>query len=141
MGRGYWYPPNGENLAACDGFLIDSRAVYKTEIENDWNAFLNTVCEGLKRYNPKLETVNSWKSVDVGESRYVLLTDGLIEVIAEDTDGYVAAFVIIPETTSNKEKAKRIFGRYYSDLKKLLCENYPGFVKKRLNSQHLEDVG
>ena len=141
MGRGYWYPPNGENLAACDGFLIDSRAVYKTEIENDWNAFLNTVCEGMKRYNPELETVNSWKSVDVGESRYVLLTDGLIEVIAEDTDGYVAAFVIIPETTSNKEKAKRIFGRYYSDLKNLLVKNYPGFVKKRLNSQHLEDVG
>ncbi len=141
MGRGYWYPPNGENLAACDGFLIDSRAVYKTEIENDWNAFLNTVCEGMKRYNPELETVNSWKSVDVGESRYVLLTDGFVQVIAEDTDGYVAAFVIIPETTSNKEKAKRIFGRYYSDLKNLLVKNYPGFVKKRLNSQHLEDVG
>ena len=141
MGRGYWYPPNGENLVACDGFLVDSRAIYKTEIVNDWNAFLDTVCSGLKRYHPVLQIVKSWKSVDAGVSRFVLLTDGLIEVIADDTDGYVAVFVIIPENSVNKGKATQIFGRYYLDLKALLVKNYPGFVKKRLNSQHLEDVG
>ena len=141
MGRGYWYPPGAENLTACDGFLVDSRAVYKDEIGNDWDAFLNTVCEGLKRYNPELETVKNWQSVDAGEARYVLLTDGFVQIIAEDTDGYVAAFVIIPENTRGETKAKRLFGRYYSDLKTLLVNNYPGFVKKRLNSQHLEDVG
>lgn len=141
MGRGYWYPPNGENLAACDGFFIDAQAVYQKEIENDWNAFLSTVCEGMRRKDPNLQTVKNWETVDAGTARYVLLTDGSVEVIAEDTDGYVAVFVIIPETTRNKEKAKRMFGKYYSDLKKLLCDSYPGFVKKRLNSQYLEDVG
>ena len=35
MGRGYWLPPQHDNLTASDGFYIDSSAVYADGI-NCW---------------------------------------------------------------------------------------------------------
>ena len=64
-----------------------------------------------------------------------------VEVIAEDDDGYVAVFVIIPENCQEPEKIKRIFPRYVTLLRTALCELYPGYIRKRVNSQHIKTVG
>ncbi len=45
MGRGYWLPPRAEHLEACDGFYIDSRAVYTKDIEQSWSELLERLCK------------------------------------------------------------------------------------------------
>ena len=141
MGRGYWYPPNAENLKACDGFFIDSRAVYNGAIEEDWKNFVTVVCNGMRERNPQLAEKLKWKPVVAGRSRFVLLSDGNVDIVAEDTDGYIAVYVLIPEDSIQIISARSKFKKYLADLKALLISKYPRSIKRRINSQHLQDVG
>ena len=45
MGRGYWLPPSHENLAAYDGFYIDSNAVNKENQDHQRQKMLHKLCE------------------------------------------------------------------------------------------------
>ena len=48
MGRGYWLPPNHEELVASDGFYIEADRVYGDDISTGWDSFLKTLCRKLK---------------------------------------------------------------------------------------------
>lgn len=141
MGRGYWLPPNHKALVASDGFYVESDAVYGDDLAVGWEIFLDGVCRKLKIRERTFQKVCEWKSCGIGQSRFVLLQNRHVDIIAEDADGYVAVYAIIPEDNVAPGFAKRSYPRYLAMLKEILTELYPGAVFKRLNSQHLQQVG
>lgn len=141
MGRGYWLPPSYENLAACDGFYIDAGAVYTDNPYDDWEKFINTLSFKLSYREKTLKKICAWKPCGAGQSRFVVLQNRHVDIIADDADGYVAVYVIIPEDCEHPGFAKRSFPQYLSLLQTVLTEMYPGSIRKRLNSQHTKAVG
>ena len=141
MGRGYWLPPNHSELVASDGFYVECDAVYGDDLEAGWDSLLNTVCRKLKIKDSTFQKVCEWESCGMGQNRFVLLKNRHVDIIAEDADGYVAVYAIIPEDNAAPGFAKRSFPRYLAMLKEILTELYPGAVFKRRNSQHLQKVG
>lgn len=141
MGRGYWLPPQSENLAACDGFYVDSKAVYTMNPDAEWEAFLEKLAQRLIEKEHTLRKVQRWQSCDAGQCRFVVLQNRSFDIIAEDVDDYIAVYVIIPEDCPTPGYAKRSFGRYMELLKEVLTELYPGSVRKRVNSQRTKAVG
>ncbi len=141
MGRGYWLPPRAEQLEACDGFYIDSRAVYTKDIEQSWSDLLERLCKKLLLKEKTLRRYCAWKSCEAGQSRFVILQNRYVDIVAEDADDYVAVYVLIPEDCENPGLAKRSFSRYLNLLRETLVELYPGSIRKRINSQHTKAVG
>lgn len=141
MDRGYWLPPYADELPDYAGFYIDSEAVYPHDMESGWEKLLNGLCEKLAEYENSLQKQCAWAYCRTGRDRFILAQNQEVEVIAEDDDGYVAVFVIIPENCQEPEKIKRIFPRYVTLLRTALCELYPGYIRKRVNSQHIKTVG
>lgn len=142
MGRGYWLPPRAKELAACDGFYIDSDAVYTSgNTTADWNSFLNTLCKQLTFHERTFEQLCEWKPCDAGQSRFVVLQNRHADIVMEDCEDYVAVFLLIPEDCAAPGFAKRSFPRYLNILQNCLTELYPGSISKRLNSQHIQAVG
>ena len=138
MGRGYWLPPNHENLVASDGFYVECDRVYGADIDAGWENFLKAVCRKLKIKDHTFQKVCEWKSSGMGQSRFILLQNRHVDIIAEDADGYVAVFAIIPEGNPAPGFAKRSFPRYLAMLKEILTELYPGAVFKRSNYRDLQ---
>ena len=142
MGRGFWLPPGAEHMLFCDGFYVDGSAVYTgKELSNDWQMFLNKVCAAMTDIDRSFQRRCDWVSCDLGQSRFVLLQNDLVEIIGEDADGYVAVYVTVPKTCKEKAAAKRIFPTVLGNLRAVLVKLYPGAVSRRLNSQHTERVG
>lgn len=141
MGRGYWLPPSHKNLVAYDGFYIDSNAVYKENPDKDWENLLNLLCVKMAYREKTLRKFCDWRSCGAGQSRFVVLQNRHVDIIAEDDDGYIAVYVIIPEDSECPGFAKRSFPQYISLLKSVLIDMYPGSIRKRINSQHVESVG
>lgn len=141
MGRGYWLPPSCETLIAYDGFYIDSNAVYTDSLELGWNDFINTLCKKMSFYDKTLEKQCSWKSCGVGQSRFVILKNRHIDIIAEDVDDYIAVYAVIAEDCICPGFAKRSFPKYISILQTVLTNMYPGNIRKRINSQRTKAVG
>ncbi len=141
MGRGYWLPPRNEELAASDGFFIDGTAVYTENTTESWEKFLESLCQKLSFRERTLERFCNWKSCGLGQNYFVLLYNRQVEIIAEDADGFIAVYVIIPEDCEAPGFAKRSFPKYVSMLKDTLTELYPGAVSKRINSRQLKAVG
>ena len=142
MGRGYWLPPGAENLYAYDGFYVDTAAVYSdTDIESGWQRFLDNVCGGLTKRDVSYKKVCNWMPCDLGQSRFVLLESDYNQVIAEEADGYIAVYVIIPENKRPTAIAKRLLTVSVINLRDTLLKLYPGAISKRKNSQHIEKVG
>lgn len=140
MGRGYWLPPAHENLFAYDGFYIDSNAVYKENPDQGWENLLYKLCVKMAYREKTLRKVCDWRTCGAGQSRFVVLQNRHVDIIAED-DGYIAVYVIIPEDCECPGFAKRSFPQYVSLLKAVLIDMYPGSVRKRVNSQHIITVG
>lgn len=141
MGRGYWLPPQSENLAACDGFYIDTKAVYIKDPDTDWPDFLDALSRQMIIKERTLRKVQRWKSCDAGQCRFVVLQNRSFDIIAEDVDDYIAVYVIIPEDCPTPGYAQRSFKRYVEMLKEVLTALYPGSVCKRVNSQRTKAVG
>lgn len=140
MERGYWLPPNAENLAACDGFYIVGDAVYATGIDEGWNKLLDDVSFKLKAKETTFRNIRDWKATETGYSRFVILQNRHIDIVAEDNDDLVAVYALIPEDCPTPGFAKRSFPRYMKLLKDTLTELYPGNIFKRINSQHIQAV-
>lgn len=141
MERGYWLPPRAKHLAAYAGFYIDSETVYQETMDSGWNRLLDGLCQKLTGYEPSFQKRCAWTPRQSGRRRFVILKNEEVEIIAEDDDGYVAVFVIIPEDCRNPEEIKPIFPRYVALLRMALAEMYPGHILKRINSQHIQIVG
>lgn len=141
MGRGYWLPPAHENLPAYDGFYIASSAVYKQNPDQDWEDLLNKLCTKMAYHEKTLQRICDWKACGAGQSRFVVLQNHHVDIIAEDNDDYIAVYAIIPEDCERPGFSKRSFPQYVSLLKAVLTDMYPGNVRKRINSQHTKPVG
>lgn len=141
MGRGYWVPPNHEQLVASDGFYVEAGSVYGGDISAGWEKFLEVFCRKLKIKDGTFRKVCQWKSCGMGQSRFVLLQNRHVDIVAEDSDGYVAVYAIIPEDNAAPGFAKRSFQRYLAMLKETLIELYPEAVFKRQNYRYLQKVG
>lgn len=141
MKRGYWLPANAEHLAGCDGFYVDSSAVYHGNMETCWDNFLDTLCQKMAAKKPTLQKYCGWKQYTGGRSGFVILYDRYVDLIVEDVEEYVAVYLIIPESCKTPGYAKRAFPGYFKALQEVLTELYPGTVRKRLNSQHTTLVG
>ena len=140
MGRGYWLPPQHDKLTASDGFYIDSSAVYENDISAGWDKLLDSVSKKLIFKEKTFNKLCDWKSCGLGQNYFGLLHNRHVEIIAEDADGYVAVYVIIPDSCEAPGFAKRSFPRYLAMLKETLTELYPGAVYNRINSQHIKKV-
>ena len=90
----YWRPPAYENLAACDGFYIEAEAVYTGDPYDDWEKFINTLSVKLSYREKTLEKICAWKPCGAGQSRYVVLRNRHVDIIADDADGYVAVYAL-----------------------------------------------
>lgn len=141
MGRGYWLPPNHEALVASDGFYVECDSVYGADIDAGWESFLEVLCRKLKIKENTFQQVCEWKTSGMGQSRFVLVRNRHVDIIAEDSDGYVAVYAIIPENNAAPGFAKRSFPRYLAMLKEILTELYPGAVFKRHNYRDLQKIG
>ena len=141
MERGYWLPPRAKYLAAYAGFYIDSETVYQANMDSGWNRLLDGLCQKMTGYEASFQKRCAWTPRQSGRRRFVILKNEEVEIIAEDDDGYVAVFVIIPEDCRNPEEIKQIFPRYVTLLRTALAEMYPGHILKRINSQHVKEVG
>lgn len=141
MGRGYWLPPQSENLVAFDGFYVNSNAVYKADPDVDWQLFLERVGRRMLVKERSFCKVHRWKSCGTGQSRFVILQNRHVDIIAEDVDDYIAVYVIIPEDCASPGFAKRSFPRYVDMLQEVLTGLYPGNIRKRVNSQRTTAVG
>ncbi len=141
MGLGYWLPPQHEELAAFDGFFIDGKAVYTDEPNADWEKFLESLFKKLNFRDNTLQKMCNWKSCGMGQSYFVLAYNRQVEIIAEDTDGNIAVYAIIPEDCEAPGFAKRSFPKYITLLFNTLTEMYPGAISKRTNARKLTLVG
>ena len=141
MGRGYWLPHGAETLPLYDGFYVDCKAVYTgDDLTTDWQAFLDKVCGAMQKELGTMQRLCDWVPCDLGQSRFVLLQNETVQIIAEEADGYIAVYAIVPENCASK-RAQRVFQVALQNLRCVLTALYPGFVSKRLNSQHIEKVG
>lgn len=61
MGRGYWLPPQHDELAASDGFFLDGKAVYTDEPNADWEKFLESLCRKLTFQDNTFKKLCNWK--------------------------------------------------------------------------------
>ena len=141
MARGYWQPPNSENLIACEGYYIPFKALNIQDTEIRWNSFLEQVSNELQHKENSLKVKKEWKTVDGEQSRFVILSDNCVDIVAEESRGYYAIYVLIPENCLVPNLAKHYFWKYKLDLKKTLIELYPGNVKQRKNYRELVDIG
>lgn len=141
MGRGYWLPPQHDELVAFDGFFIDGKAVYTGEPNADWEKFLDSLFKKLNFQEKNLQKVCNWKSCGMGQNYFVLAYNRQVEIIVEDADGYIAVYAIIPDDCEAPGFAKRSFPKYVTLIFKTLTEMYPGTISKRLNSRKLTLVG
>ena len=140
--RGYYLPPNHESFAACDGFYVDNSALYVSgDEEKDWAALTELFCRTMIKACPDMALFIAWKPCDLGQSRYVLVSNQYADIMLETEDGYTAFFAIIPENCRCVPLAKRKFPGYVSALKRVLTEAYPGHVKKRKNAWECLLVG
>lgn len=139
MERGFWLPPGYREMVAYGGYYIQADAIYTTaDIDADWDAFLQKCCAALLRAIPSMGIACKW--VTDGPSRFVLVADPLVEIVAEDNEGYVAVYAIVPASCAKPKAAKRHFSAVEKKLKQALCSLYPGQVWQRLNSQHIRRV-
>lgn len=141
MGRGYWLPPQSENLAACDGFYIDSSAVYGNDQNAGWTEFLEKFSRRMIVKERTLRKIQRWHSYGAGQGRFIVLRNRSFDIIAEDVDDYIAVYVIIPEDCPTPGHALRSFKRYVEITQEVLTELYPGSIRKRVNSQKTKAVG
>ena len=141
MERGFWLPPRAKHLAAYAGFYIDSETVYQENMDSGWNRLLDGLCRKITGYDASFQKRCVWTNLKTGRNRFVILKNEEVEIVAEDDDEYVAVFVIIPEDCRNTEETKQIFPRYVTLLRTALAELYPGHILKRINSQHVKEVG
>ena len=141
MGRGHWTPPCAEACAACDGFYVDCDAVYKGDVETGWEEFLTRFCRRMSGKDHSLQRVCDWKNYSIGENLFVVVQNHQIEIVAEESDGLLAVYALIPEGCPKPGMAKRSFPRYLEQVYSTLTELYPGSVRKRINSQHIRLVG
>ena len=56
----------------------------------------------------------------MGQNYFVLLCNSQVEIIAEDADGYVAVYAIVPGSVDAPGIARRAFPRYVALLKDTL---------------------
>ena len=141
MGRGYWLPPNEENLVCCDGFYIDSKPVYEKGYEQGWNELIKYISEKIQLRDNTFKKVCEWRECSISESRFVISENYQVQIIADDVGGYIAVYVIIPEDCTKPNVAKQSFPRYLQNIKNILLDKYKGNVYRRINSSHIEPVG
>ena len=141
MARGYWQPPNSENLIACEGFYVSLEALKVEDTEIRWNKFLEQVSNELQNNEMPLKIKKVWKKIDGGQSRFVLMCDNCVDIVAEETKGYYAIYALIPEDCIVPNLAKAQFWKYKLYLKNSLLKLYPGFIKQRKNYRQLIDIG
>ena len=141
MPRGYWQPPNSENLIACEGYYIPFKALNIQDTEIRWNSFLEQVSNELQHKENSLKVKKEWKTVDGEQSRFVILSDNCVDIVAEESRGYYAIYVLIPENCLVPNLAKSQFWKYKLYLKNSLLKLYPGFIKQRKNYRQLIDIG
>ena len=127
MERGYWLPPRAKYLAAYAGFYIDSETVYQGTMDSGWNRLLDGLCQKLIGYEASFQKRCAWTNRQTGRNRFIILKNEEVE--------------IIPEDCRNPEEIKPIFPRYVTLLRTALAEMYPGHILKRINSQHVKEVG
>ena len=72
MGRGYWLPPQHDELAAYDGFFLDGKAVYTDEPNADWEKFLESLCRKLIFQDNTFKKLCNWKACGMVQSYFVL---------------------------------------------------------------------
>lgn len=141
MARGYWQPPNSKNLIACEGYYIPFKALNIQDTEIRWNSFLEQVSNELQHKENSLKVKKEWKAVDGEQSRFVILSDNCVDIVAEESRGYYAIYVLIPEKCLVPNLAKSQFWKYKLYLKNSLLKLYPGFIKQRKNYRQLIDIG
>ena len=141
MARGYWQPPNRDRLLACDGFFIHADAVPGKDPEKSWDLFLELVSSNLQKKMNWLKIKKEWKAVSGSQSRFVLMYDDHVDFVVEESRGYYAIFVLIPETCDYPKSAKKCFWEYRYNLRQTLTELFPGCVKYRKNYRQLVDIG
>ena len=84
MGRGYWLPPQHDNLTASDGFYVDSSAVYGSDSYEQSSA--NGTFKVSKVSCTSNVTVNDTNvTVEVPEDAEGNITD----VTVDYTEGYI----------------------------------------------------
>ena len=141
MARGYWQPPNRDKLEACEGFYVSLDAFKIEDTEIRWNTFLEQVSNELQKNEVSLKTKKAWKTTEDGQSRFVLMCDNCVDIVAEETKGYYAIYALIPEDCIVPNLAKVQFWKYKLYLKNSLLKLYPGFIKQRKNYRQLIDIG
>lgn len=141
MARGYWQPPNRDKLKACDGFYVSLDAFKIEDTEIRWNTFLEQVSNEFQNNEMCLKIKKEWKETYDGQSRFVLMCDNCVDIVAEETKGHYAIYALIPEDCMVPNLAKAHFFKYMLYLKKALLKLYPGFVKFRKNYRQLIDIG
>ena len=141
MERGYWQPHKGEHLLACEGFYVSLDAFKVEDTEIRWNMFLERVSKELKNNEKSLKIKKDWIETSNGQSRFVLMCDNCVDIVAEETEGHYAIFVLIPENCMVPNLAKQYFWKYKSDLKQSLIKLFPGYVKQKKNYRKLIDIG
>ena len=141
MERGYWLPPNHKDLAAYAGYYVGASAVYNSSsIDQDWEHFLAGLCNQIHMRDHTLRKICDWMPCSAGQSRFVVLQNSHVDIIAEDADGYIAVYVIVPERCEAPGYAKRLFPHYMQLLEDTLKTLYPGYIRRRINSQLTETV-
>ncbi len=141
MTYGYWRPVCAAKLPACDGFLISSKAIYKSNIDKDWNTFLNQLIAELQSREPSLKQICDWKLYSEEDKLFVVLKNESVDIIVEDVPGFVAVYVIVPKECKIKRTAKKQHPRYTEILKMSLSKFYKGNIYKRIDTRNIELAG
>ena len=137
--RGYWLPPGYEKLEAFDGFFLKSDAVFISDNPTrDWDMFLHILKSSFTEAFPDFKTVQQWETVPDEEGIYVLLEGDVVKLIVDDSDGYIAVYLIV----QNKRSAQAVpdLRGYISALENLLCSYYPKSVYRRINYRELQKI-
>lgn len=137
--RGYWLPQGFEKLFVYDGFFIKSTGIYiGHNAEKDWNIFLDSLNAEIKKHLPEFSIVNAWKTYK-GIMRYVVAQSDNFQIIADDLDGYVTVYLIVPEKLG-KCKRTDLFKDTLNTLRKILIRYYPNDLYHRKNYRELKKV-
>jgi hypothetical protein len=141
MGNKYWTPENAQNLKGCEGFYIENKVFFGMQIpgECQWDESLSELVLKLKRFIPSMRVIDDWENC-CGIHRYVLLRNELVEIVFGEDEHYAPIFLIIPESCTDTEKAKREFKNALEPLKHYLLRKYPNQVYRRKNTWNLELV-
>lgn len=125
-----------------DGFYVDNSAIYVSkDDEKDWNCFLTQICRSIRKGYPSFQTRMCWKPSETGESIYVLMENPLFDLIADTGDKYTAVYFVVSNTCKNTGNARKYLPSYTDNLKAVLCELYPGHIRKRINERLAKLVG